>query len=410
MTSNVIADSIVDLCGAVGLAVAMIAFHRRDPRGPLTRRLRFMLGVVAALFLIRGVAWWSNSPSLDWISVIPAALVPLGALLVTEGLLRRHAPRLFKRIAIWGALLLGLGGVLGLEAYAMPYAVGLSLFQLVGFVACALLLATRDRSQLLASENRSIGRVMIGALLIIPFIITDFHALAPDMPVRLGALGALLVVTAVLIAGSSGETRRQAAAMALLRLCSGALLGAAAAFLAPDVDAAQIIRFAAIAVAGVLTIGLMTDTLRAHFEQQARGMLNALAASPAVTQDQLIAELARHPLFDGARWLRESDLLSYDPPLLRVLLAARPVLRRSDAPWGLAPADPAVERMVSLMAAHHATHVIVLAHEPVDVVVLAVPVMLADPATETALAMIRRVLVSAPNRALEVAENERVAG
>jgi hypothetical protein len=412
MTTGAIADSIINLCGAIGLAVAMIAFHRRDPRGPLTTRLLFLLGVVAVLFLIRGIAWWSNSPSLDWLSAVPAALVPLGALLVTEGILRRHAPRLLKRIAVYGALLLGIGGVLGLESYAAPYAIALSLFQLAGFAACALLLATRDRSKLLASENRSVGRVAIGALLVIPFIVTDFQALTPGMPVRLGALGALLVVTAILIAGSSGETRRQAVSMALLRLCSGALLGVAAALLAPDVDAAQIIRFSAVAVAGVLTIGLMTDTLRAHFELQAPGVLNALAASAALTREQWVAELTRHPIFESARWLREDDLLSYDPPLLRALLAARPVLRRSDAPWGLAPADPAVERIVSLMGAHHATHVIVLAHEPVDVIVLAVPVMLADPATETALAMVRRVLVSASDCAVahSSAESERAAG
>jgi hypothetical protein len=56
--------------------------------------------------------------------------------------------------------------------------------------------------------------------------------------------------------------------------------------------------------------------------------------------------------------------------------------------------------------------VIVLAHEPIDIVALAVPVMLADHATETALAMVRRVLVSAPNHAVadRLAENERAAG
>ena len=75
MTSGAIADAIVNLCSAVGLAVAMIAFHRRDPRGSLTRRLLFLLGVVAALFLIRGFGWWSGRlnigtllSSSDWLS------------------------------------------------------------------------------------------------------------------------------------------------------------------------------------------------------------------------------------------------------------------------------------------------------------------------------------------------------
>ena len=51
MTASVIANSIVNLCGAIGLCVAMVALYRRDPKSPLTRRLLFMLGVVALLFL-----------------------------------------------------------------------------------------------------------------------------------------------------------------------------------------------------------------------------------------------------------------------------------------------------------------------------------------------------------------------
>ena len=105
------------------------------------------------------------------------------------------------------------------------------------------------------------------------------------MPVRLGALGALLVVTAVLIAGGGTETRRQGILMTTLRLSASALLGVAAACVSPDVDAAQVMRFVAIAIAGVLTIGLMTDTLRAFFESQVPGVLNSVAASPAVTRD-----------------------------------------------------------------------------------------------------------------------------
>jgi hypothetical protein len=65
----------------------------------------------------------------------------------------------------------------------------------------------------------------------------------------------------------------------------------------------------------------------------------------------------------------------------------------------LSSTDPAVERMLSLMTAHAITHVIVLSHDPVDVMGLAVPVISADPATETALALVRRLLALAPERA-----------
>jgi hypothetical protein len=399
MPPGVIADSIVNLCGAIGLSVAIIALHRREPRAPLTKRLLLMLGVVALLFFTRGVAWWTENVWLDRLSLIPGASIPLCALIVTEGILRRHAPRAVKIVAVAGAVLLGLGGAFGLEGHATLYSILLSLFQLAGFATCAWLLAMRDRTTLLASENRSIGRLAVGALIVIPFIITDFHALAPDIPVRLGALGALLAVTAVLIAGGGSETRRQGILMTALRLSSSALLGAAAACVSSDVDIAQIVRFCAIAISGVLTIGLMTDTLRAYFESQVPGVLNSVAVSGAQTRDQLITELARHPLFESARRYRESELADYDPALLRDFLAIRRVVRRSEAPWGLAASDPAVERVMSLIKANNATHVIILSHLPVDVLVLAVPVISADPATETALALVRRLLALTPEAA-----------
>jgi len=396
MTPDMIADSIVNLCGAIGLTVAMLTLHRRDPKGPLTRRLLIALGIIALLFLVRGTAWWSGNELLNNLSAIPAALVPLGALIVTEGILRRHAPRAAKIAVLTGGIVIGLAGAAGFEPLVMPAAVLLALFQLAGFAICAWLLAARDPATLMAAENQSIARLAVGAVLVIPFILTDFRVLIPDIPVRLGALGALLVVTAILIAERGAETQRQALLLTLLRLASSALLGIAAAFVAPDVDAAQVMRFCAIAIAGVLTIGLMVDALRAHFEAQVPGVLNSVAASPAQTRDALISELARHPVFESARRYREGELLAYDPALLRDFLSTRRVLRRSEAPWGLVASDSAVERVVSLMKANSATHLIVLSHDPLDVIALAVPVISADPATETALALVRRLLSLTP--------------
>src|SRR5262249_14484993 len=396
MTPEVVADSIVNLCGAIGLIVAMMTFYRRAPGSPLTCRLLLALGVIAVLFLDRGLAWWPGSEFLDRLSEIPAALIPLGALIVTEGMLRQHAPRPVKIAALAGAIVLGVGGLLGLERFAAPYAFALALFQLIGFAVCAWLLATRDRAALMASENRTIGRLAVGALVVMPFVLTDFRVLFPDIPVRLGALGALLTVTVMLIAGGGAETRRHGLAMMALRLSSSSLLGLAAAFIAPDVDAAQIFRFCAVAVAGVLTIGLMTDALRALFESQEPGVLNSVAASPAATRQQLMAELSHHPIFESARRFREAALAAYDPPLLRDFLATRRVLGRPEARWGLAANDAAADRMVSLMPAHNATHVIVLPNEPLDLIVLAVPVIAADPATETALALVRRIVALTP--------------
>lgn len=402
MTSALIANAIVNLCGAIGLGVAMLALYRRDAHNALTARLVIALGIVALLFLVRSAAWLTGSSMLDDLSVIPAAAVPFGALIVTEGMLRRHAPRAVKLGLVAGAIVLGLGGALGLGHFDIAYALTLALFQVGSFAACAWLLATRDRQSLLASENRSIDRVTVGAIVVLPFIVTDFQALMPNMPVRLGALGALLMVTAVLIAGSSDEARWHGVLLSGLRLLGAALLGLAAAFVAPDVDAAQVARFSAVAVSGVLALALVTDTLRAYLESRAPGVLSTVAISPATTRDQLIAELLHHPLFESARRCREGDLTDYDPAALRLRLATHRVMRRSDAPWGHVPTDPAVERIASLMAASSATHLVVLSPDPIDVLLLAVPVISADPATETAIALVRRILIMTEDGAAQI--------
>ena len=51
------------------------------------------------------------------------------------------------------------------------------------------------------------------------------------------------------------------------------------------------------------------------------------------------------------------------------------------------------------MAANSATHAIVLSYDPVDRILLAVPVISADPAAETALALLRRLLALTPEAA-----------
>jgi hypothetical protein len=49
------------------------------------------------------------------------------------------------------------------------------------------------------------------------------------------------------------------------------------------------------------------------------------------------------------------------------------------------------------MKANSATHLMILSHDPLDVIVIAVPVISADPATETALELVRRLLVLTPD-------------
>lgn len=394
----VVADSIVDICGALGLAVAMLTLRRRDPRGALTTRFLVAMGLVAALFLLRGLSWWSGSVLLERLALSCAALFPLGALIVTEGMLRRHAPRAGKIAVLAGSGLLVLGSLIGLADHPWAYDLALAAFQFITIAFCGVLLFRRDPASLTAAENTSVWRLGLCAFLILPFALSDFRGLMPGMPVRLGGVGALLLVSIVLVTGGAAPTRRQGFYLLSLRAVAALLLGVAAAHVTPGADLAHGVRLCAVTLAGVLAIALAVDALSSSFDAAAPGVLGSLARSRADTREALIAQLAGHPLFSHARRLDEAGLGDYDPAILKPALREIGVLHASGRSWPWPPNDPVAERLAALMAAHSASHLLVLGEEPLDLLLVTVPVVSDDPATETALALVRRLLASAPSK------------
>jgi hypothetical protein len=396
MTSALVADSVVSICGALGLFVAIATLRRRDPRGALTRRLVFALGLAAALFLIRGGAWWSGSDALERLALFLASLLPVAALLVTEGMLRRHAPTLMKALVAGGAAASGIVALLdGYRLWddAQWFLAG---FQLATFLACAGLLWRGDDGSLTAAERIGVGRLAIAALLVIPFLLSDYRAAFPFVPVKVGALGSLLVVTIMLYEGESENRRRRSFLILGLRTGSATALGVAAAMLEPDATGVDVLRFCAVAVAGVLAISLLADTVRSALASRSPGLLAAIAASQARDRNALLAELSAHPLFAAAKRLKAEDLKEFDPPILASALRDRTVLRGSEKPWGFDPHDPAAERIAALIATHSATHLVVMQSEPLDLLLIAAPVVSAGAATETALLLVRRLLAMSP--------------
>jgi hypothetical protein len=398
MTSSLVADSIVSICGALGLFAAIDAVRRRDPTGPLTQRITFALGLVAALFLIRGAGWWANSDGLERLALCLASILPLAALVLTESVLRRHAPKAMKVAVSGGAILLAIAALFDVHRLLPATGWLLASFQLATFAACAVMIFLRQHNSLAAVENFGVVRLAVGGLIVVPFLLSDYRDLFPFVPVKLGALGSLLVVTTMLFAGE--EARRRSFLLLGVRIFGALVLGGATAFIEKDVSSADIVRFAAIAVSGVLAIGLVVDLMRSALIPLAPGLLASIAVSPAAGRGALLEQLSKHPLFATAQRLRTPALVDYDPPILSPALDGRSVLRQADYPWELSATNPAAERVFALMATYSASHLVVIENEPLDLLLLSVPVVSADPATETALLLVRRILAASPAEAM----------
>jgi hypothetical protein len=394
MSNILLADSIVNACGAVGLAATLITLRRRDPRGEATRIVRVALLVVIALLGARAIAWWSGSFLFESLSVAIAALLPLGALLITESFLRRHAPPALKAVVSLAAMTLMLFALLGFAASSLVL-VSLALAQVFAFLACAWLILSRDQASLTAAENDALNRLALAAIIIVPFLLTDFRSLMPDVPVRLGGVAALLAGFLMLHSAGGAESARQTAALLFARVGGGAILGLVLAAMAGETDSLAYLRFAVVTMAGVFAIAMAVEALRQGFDRTSPGVLGALATIDGGGCGDMIEKLHAHPVFTSMQELSPDGLAPFDPDLLMGFFDDNPVSRLADFPWGRDATNPAAERVRSLLLTHEATHLLVLQAKPLRLVSLSLPPALADPATETAIALARRILATA---------------
>jgi hypothetical protein len=306
---------------------------------------------------------------------------------VAEGLLRRHAPRWLKisllagPVVVFGAKLL---------PFLPPTAPTILLLATVagGFVAIAVLLWRRDVARLKSAENATIQRVLFALVLLAPLIVTDFRSIWPGIPVRLGALGALVLLYVGLGVGTFhgsvlGRLLNIAMFVAIAALFAFAYTGTGHAQSGID----QMARAAAVGTAGLLFAGIFSESQGARFERTRGSMTLAGALDP----DDYLHRLASHPLLSGSQMMPASTIDQVDNQSFRTLLAAHRTLRGAAAPWGRAETDDGVERARSLMTAFDATHLALITETPLRIVAVSLPATAADARAESEIDLMRLV-------------------
>jgi hypothetical protein len=381
---KLIADVLVNLFGALGTLVVADDLRRSDPHGPVTSRAIYALGLIAALFLMRCLAWSTGSAFLLALVDILAATTPLAGLLVAEGLLRRHAPRWLKLAILCGTILVALFSVLPRIPEIVASVV--ELFVVAGgFGAVGVLLWTRDRASLTEGENNSIRRVVIAMAMLVPLIATDFRSIWPDTPLRFGAVGALVVL---FFAFGPGRNTNRERILSLLMFAAIAGLFALGYLTTGHGDAmGQAARAMSVGLCGLIVAALFAEVLGARSERQKPA--DPLLA--AYTCDQFTAALKDHRLIGSALILADEEIAPLRHPGFDGLIAERPILKRADAPWGRTLRDNGVERATSLFMTYDATHVMRLSQQPMRLAIFALPQISSDIRAESEIAAAQRI-------------------
>lgn len=382
------ADMAVSAAAIAGLWCLNLVLRAAGAEDPVVRRFRFGL---AALMLIYGGRLLSvglGAPAFRAVEYLGAALIPLAVILLTEGLLRRHAPP-------WVKGFVGIGAAVGCGLAVMPSGLVdparilmVMLFQIGSFVIAGWLVLRRDAGGLTASENKAAERLALSLLFIVPLGASDFLILVFDLPIRISGLAALVMCWLAIglwRGDAAGGHRTSVAAIVTMVLC-----GAAASWIV--VAAAGFAwRGGALAVALILTAIVLsmvvTDARMALDEIRRPSILRHLRDFDGRDAVAFFRRLAGHPAVEGAVFIEAGDLADLDPALAARLFTERPVLKRREAPLG----DPELADLAGhLFAVYEATHILEVRRAPQLLLALALPTV-AGTRTEEELAVAQRM-------------------
>jgi hypothetical protein len=203
---------LIDGLTAVTVGASALVIARWGAATVLRSRLRFAFAVLCAFFATRAISGALESSALILLTLLIACLNPLTALLLAEGILRRHAPIVLKVFVTLGALATAIDLIV--DDGQIPSSTWvLGTFVCVSLAAVTALLVFRDRSSLSRQENAGLDALAVPGVVVTLLTITDFLA---QRPVGLSGVGVGMV--AFVLGANPSSTRETRGVLADLAL------------------------------------------------------------------------------------------------------------------------------------------------------------------------------------------------
>lgn len=392
---SVATDVAITWLGAAGCGYFLWLLRRRDDRHA-HKALAFLVGVLAALLLVRGFAWWLEPPWLIRAVQVIASLLPLASTLFCEQVLRRHHPLWLKGLALATTVLFVFANLFGfgMTPTTLLYAF-MACFAVV-VAANGVLLLVAGRDQLGAGEVRLARTLVLVALLSVPLLLSDFRTLHGQTPVRMGALAALLFVHVMLGAAAQQMSRLPWRLLGWL-LAAAALAGLFAITAGGEREAVveRFWRFMPIAYAWLLLAAIIVLGRVLAVGNRINDFLRWLGKAPTTSLDDLLGSLRAYPPTQDHLALHSEDLRDYDlPGLWAVLDGETPVSiawARARVGDGAEHQRDAAEQWLDLLERHQMTHALPVSLERPLVLLLNLPVAASGSVAELRAGVILRL-------------------
>ncbi|HEX3675683.1 MAG TPA: hypothetical protein VHU87_15535 [Rhizomicrobium sp.] len=370
MLTRFAGQELIDGLSAVTLGASVLGIAQRRAASPLRTRLGFAFGGLFVLFAARTAFYVLDISFLHLLALIVVCTLPLAALVLAEGVLRRHAPGALKILVTLGAVAMA-AALLAEDGRAPAASWWLGSYVITSLVTVTVLLLARDRKSLSRQENAGVAALIASGALLTLLSVTDF---LPRSPVGLSGIGAA-AVGFVLGANPSTarETRRVLVSVLIMGLVAvtGAVLFAAP-FGLHGLD--EHVRMEAILLALLLATNAVLGVFQREGAGAAQGFAQALAAADRTSLDAFLGSLSGEPLLAGLNLAEGKSLAEYDTIALSNAMAARAVWTRMLLSGGHADiAERAGDELADLMARTEATHAVVLSRMPLRIALLTLP-------------------------------------
>ena len=330
-------DLVVALSTVVGLVI--VYRHIGPAQDGLSRRFRWVLLIAAAFYGLRAVGWLADVWVFRAATIVMAVAVPVAALTLAEGLLRRHAPLWVKYAVAGGAVVTAVVGIVPVMSYASVFVRLLLIYQVTAFAVIAWLVLTRDRSSLSAVENATINRISLALVAIFPMILTDFRGEPFGIPVRMSGLAALIVCWIALNLEDRAQNARSLAVSLVLILAIPFL---AALAIGGHLRAGALVttQIAAMLAAPVFALLIALAALTARRSRARHSVIGTLRRTQSL--EDYLGTLQQVGLSEGFAIVSAEDLSDFDLPQLRAAFDATGAARHGDLPS--APGDDTLEQ------------------------------------------------------------------
>ena len=195
------------IIAGVAFVYYAVFMNLSEKNNGLRKRLLALFILLSSFCIIRGFNYiFDFGKTIDELTVLISSFIPLSIFLLIELLMRRHLPFILKVFISLSTISLVLGVIIfGINQYVL---LGLMANYVVTFLSFATALLLNKNLDLLKSEQKLINIVAVISILAIPLILTDFKKTFGWDTIRLGALGVLFFLYAIVKLGDVSDFKK----------------------------------------------------------------------------------------------------------------------------------------------------------------------------------------------------------